>query len=90
MRVLTRLRPGPRRLVVLNSVAIVATFVVLAASPAPVHFPSTHREAVLLAAAAVLFLFANLALAGTAVWRSIERGRTSRTETAELAPATAD
>lgn len=81
MHVLNRLRPGLWSLIALNTFALAATFVVLAASPAPVHFPSTHWEAALLACAAVVLLLGNLLLAGTAVARSIERGRTAQTRT---------
>jgi hypothetical protein len=68
----------------LNSFVVVATFVVLAASPAPVHFPSTHWEAVLLTCAAVVLLLGSLLLAGAAAARTIERGRSARTETSEI------
>ena len=84
VRIVSRLRPGVWRLVLLNSIAIAAIFVVLAASPAPVHFPSTHWEALLLACAAAVFLAANVVLAGAAVARSIERGRQAKTDTGTL------
>ncbi len=85
MRTLSRLRPGLWQLVAINSIAIIVTFVVLAASPAPVHFPSTHWEALMLAGAAVLILLGNLLIVGAAVARHVERGRRARTETPRLA-----
>ncbi len=85
MLTLSRLRPRLWRLVVVNSIAIVLAFVVLAASPAPVHFPSTHWEALMLAGAAALILLGNLMLIGAAVARYVERGRQAKTETPRLA-----
>ena len=85
MRTLIRLRPGLWPLVAINSVAIVATFIVLAASPAPVHFPSTHWEALMLAGAAAVIVVANVMLLGAAVARSVERGRRAKTQTPRLA-----
>ena len=81
MRYLTRSRPGLWGLAAVNTVVMVAIFVVLAASPAPVHFPSTHWEAVMLAAAAALVLVMNILLAGAAVAQQIERGRRADTAT---------
>ena len=85
MRTLSRLRPGLWPLVVINSIAIIVTFVALAASPAPVHFPSTHWEALMLVGAAALILVGNLMLVGEAVARHVERGRQAKTATSRLA-----
>ncbi len=82
MRTLSRLRPGLWRLVVINSVAIIVTSVVLAASPAPVHVPGTHWEALMLVGAAALLLVANLMIVGAAVARYVIRIRETTREEA--------
>ena len=84
MRYLTRSRPGLWRLAAVNTVVMAAIFVVLAASPAPVHFPSTHWEALMLAAAALLIVILNLLLAAAAMAQRIERGRRAQTETPDM------
>jgi hypothetical protein len=81
---MSRSRPAYRRLAALNSLVLVAVFVVLAASPAPVHFPSTHWEAVMLAAAAALVLVLPVVLGGAALAERVERGRRAATATGEL------
>ncbi|HEY7795725.1 MAG TPA: PRC-barrel domain-containing protein [Gaiellaceae bacterium] len=66
-------------------VVLLAVFVFLAVSPAPVAFPDHHWEILLLLAGGAALLLADLALATPARAERAARGRRALTDTDELA-----
>ncbi len=72
------------RLALANVAVGIAVFVILAVSPAPVTFPSTHWEAVLLVGGALVLLLANGFVAAAAAASEIRRVREADQESAEL------
>ena len=69
----------------LANVAIaLAVFVILALSPAPVHFPGTHWEAVLLAIGALVLLVSNGVIAAAAAAAAVQRGRAAADDSVAL------
>ncbi len=74
MAAVTRSRRLTWRIAMTNAAIGIAVFVTLALSPAPVHFPSTHWEAVLLAIGALVLLVSNGATAAIAAARYLQDG----------------
>jgi hypothetical protein len=72
------------RLALANAVIGAAVFVVLAASPAPVTFPSSHWEALLLLAGALILIVANGLIGGVGAATALQRGRAAEADSPEL------
>lgn len=72
------------RLALVNAAVGIGVFVILAISPAPVTFPSSHWEALLLLGGALVLFLANAAVAAAAAASAVQRGRAAETETVEL------
>ena len=68
------------RLALANTAVGVAVFVILAVSPAPVTFPSSQREALLLATGAIVLLVANGVVAAVGAASAVQQSRAAERE----------
>lgn len=80
-----RARPNLWRLGLANAVLLVLVFIFLAASPAPVTFPTSHWEVILLGIAAAVMLAMNLLITEAEVGADVRRGRRAETDSDALA-----
>jgi membrane protein YdbS with pleckstrin-like domain len=84
MELLRQARLSGWTVALVNACVLVVVFVVLAVSPAPVTFPSSHWEAIILGAGAAVMLLANALVASVGAATEARRARPTRTDTAEL------